>query len=747
MASSTLTKPQIVAQAATTQSRVLPGRACEACNRKKTKCDMRRPSCGLCLRTGTSCRFPSTRKKPLRTNAHPMKSQACRPSNTLSNLLELIDSEPCVSEAIDNLLRQEIPRTPLRDPLEETSLQDDQQSQHHRKSSCSSSIEQVTNRSQLEQSSEPAFEDETCSDTASIHSLSNRVKSQTAHQPSSENSRSIQPPVSASLALDLIRLFFVKIQPWLPLFHRPRFETRYQNLFSQSSLQLSTLKTDERFLLYSLFSLSARYSVHPDLQSINGSRRGDEFAEYAKQLYQGLREEPEPSFTWAQGCVLLAFHIYTSGPTHQGWMLIGVCSRLVYEFGLSNLDSADWEPINSVEHIDKEELRRVWWSVYELDMFASSISLQPYSIDRKQMAVNLPITDDIWFTSAAAVSSPLVEDAGQSWESLRNSNNQDARAWFLASNSFMARLVDNLQQKEPMSSEEVLLLSNELFSFKMSLPKLLRLEHEQPLQCLSNSTANWIIGIHLMLLTCSYMMNSVTPVASEAGPKFSRLRTPPQPVYERAIELSHLLRLWEPELIATSHPFFACMLVRACFNQQDSCHNSPIVRSCSDLVKLILALYAKKWRLGSILLKFAEGVEQGISLSEKDRHTIKQFSIFSSRQSPVDSPHSIASKTMQTEVSNVLVDTNRFETVDSQLTHLPLPNIWDTMQTQMQMMSPAQISMYPELSIQVPDNGHMTNDLEYSPFFIGCSTPIDTSLRNQLIEASCLPVTDSTFST
>ncbi|KAL3302600.1 Fungal Zn2-Cys6 binuclear cluster domain-containing protein [Colletotrichum asianum] len=42
-------------------------RACLECRRKKTKCDMSQPVCGLCERTGGSCTFPTKRKTPERT--------------------------------------------------------------------------------------------------------------------------------------------------------------------------------------------------------------------------------------------------------------------------------------------------------------------------------------------------------------------------------------------------------------------------------------------------------------------------------------------------------------------------------------------------------------------------------------------------------------------------------------------------------------------------------------------------------
>lgn len=41
-------------------------RACRACNRRKTRCDRRRPSCSCCRRAKSTCEYPTKRKPPQR---------------------------------------------------------------------------------------------------------------------------------------------------------------------------------------------------------------------------------------------------------------------------------------------------------------------------------------------------------------------------------------------------------------------------------------------------------------------------------------------------------------------------------------------------------------------------------------------------------------------------------------------------------------------------------------------------------
>src|ERR1700753_1872949 len=67
-------------------------RACMECRRKKTKCDMRQPICGLCQRIGGSCTFPSKRKTPeFRNRVH--KTSQTSYKNRFERLMALLESK------------------------------------------------------------------------------------------------------------------------------------------------------------------------------------------------------------------------------------------------------------------------------------------------------------------------------------------------------------------------------------------------------------------------------------------------------------------------------------------------------------------------------------------------------------------------------------------------------------------------------------------------------------------------------
>src|SRR6201999_239816 len=140
----------------------------------------------------------------------------------------------------------------------------------------------------------------------------------------------------------------------------PRFQAQYERQLLGDGDVMQGLSVDESLLFYSVFAMSARFSNHPRFAGVSPNKRGHEFVQRAREWYSKARSLRNPTLTYLQGCILLANYFYTSGPTHQGWILIGVCVRLAYDLGLSEIDDEDWNPPTPVDWIEKEEMRRVW---------------------------------------------------------------------------------------------------------------------------------------------------------------------------------------------------------------------------------------------------------------------------------------------------------------------------------------------------------------------------------------------------
>ncbi len=577
-----------------------PRRACQECNRKKTKCDMRRPVCGLCLRTGNACTFPSKRKKPTQRKPQ-LKAQSRKISDSLSRLVQVLEAASRAGESSDAPEeRREIPQTLLRDSLKDllAEINETEQQNTENQDHATDQLDQAdgSEADDLDEEGQEVDEPE-----LEQPPLRNSTEPSTK-LPTPTFSSAADSIITRSIAIDLLNLFFDKVQAWVPILHRPRFQARFENHLLADGDVMKGLPVDESLLFYSMFAMSARFSNHPRFVGVPANKRGHEFAHRAREFYSQARSLRNPSLTYLQGCVLLANYFYTSGPTHQGWILIGVCVRLAYDLGLSDIDDEDWSPARLIDMVEKEEMRRAWWAVWELDTFASTVSRNPYSIDRRRTTVALPISDEAWFAEVEISSAELNMLPGQSWRSLQNCTNQDERAWFLVANHFMATVHDRLQQKQDITPDEKLTLENEICCFKLALPTSLRLDAETlAFAPTTFARCNWVVGTHLMLMAASFMVSGITIMENDDRSVSSVGGGLASPLRQRAIDLSRIISLWDSRYIAVAHPFFTCMMLPPYYVDGDILKTQPLIASSHDLGKLVLAHFSEKWKLGSVV--------------------------------------------------------------------------------------------------------------------------------------------------
>ena len=255
-----------------------------------------------------------------------------------------------------------------------------------------------------------------------------------------------------------------------------------------------------------MFALSARFSDVPELSEVDPKQRGNVFADQARSLYEHARRgrgADRPTFEYLQGCLMYTYYLFTSSPCTFSWVLVGVCCRLAYDLGLHETDQeVIYDNIrrqNSEGWVEREGRRRLWWSIWELDSFASTISCRPCNIDQNRVYVLLPASDETWFANEMVNSSPLGADLTTVWQSLDGSENQDERAWFIVSQALMKYAHEAVQSRS-ISLQHIKELQNAIACFGLLLPPSFHLD----LGCLAFdknnfSRSHWIIGTVLTL--------------------------------------------------------------------------------------------------------------------------------------------------------------------------------------------------------------------------------------------------------
>ncbi|KAF5683847.1 hypothetical protein FDENT_7026 [Fusarium denticulatum] len=402
---STLFMTQDEAQRTTPPETWKGHRACFECRRKKTRCDMRKPNCGLCTRTGQSCTFPTKRKTPQRR-----RQESQIDSQKLERLVSLLESRLGDGQDIDMLLSQTEQLPKVNDIHTPNSLDREQDQPMRDDSNDESQSEIIVLGTSLvgDDSTSPA----------------STFRSTEADAPTWLG-------IPVPVLTDLVHIFFSKTQGWLPLLHKPRFFARFMK---NGAFDDRNYSNTEALLLCGMFALAARHSTNSWFHGSPAPDRGQAFMEKANTYYEKCQPDQTPSLEYLQGCILLAAYEYASGPSHRAWILAGVCIRLAYDLNLCSMDeqdeSGDWSVL--------EEQRRAFWITWELDTFGSLMSRRPSSIARPMVMVKLPVSDEAWFADRP-VDSPIVDPRpSEVWKLLLDSPNQDPRAWFLIANILLS---------------------------------------------------------------------------------------------------------------------------------------------------------------------------------------------------------------------------------------------------------------------------------------------------------------------
>lgn len=191
-----------------------------------------------------------------------------------------------------------------------------------------------------------------------------------------------------------------------------------------------------RFLLYAMFSLSARFTLSSEILSLaNGSRLliGRYFATKARlELDQVTGDNHIASIAEVKAAYLLAYHDFTHLPSRTAADQCSKAVRAAYMCRLHQLDNekAKVQVNTQAAELEKEEYRCLWWGIFSLDTFSSLISNVPPNIEQLSIATCLPITA---ITYATGMMSPtrkrvfLDDDLEAVWSSLQDNTSLEAK--------------------------------------------------------------------------------------------------------------------------------------------------------------------------------------------------------------------------------------------------------------------------------------------------------------------------------
>ncbi|KAL5084591.1 hypothetical protein Trisim1_011593 [Trichoderma cf. simile WF8] len=401
MEEGTLTTPATsTTQNTTSSSSSLRRLACDACRARKVRCDRQDPPCSRCAKVGVTCRY-SSRSKPT-----PSKMDLSRFLVTLNNRLKQAEAQLATTRLMQQRNRQPsypmawgdvditpqiVNSSPNSSPTREVtpphlasgpgSTYDLQKMEvMHDKGMVQQNVSDWCNQTSTT-STAPTEAPEFSPFDAFATSLSADIMMSQAmpenppfeFEPmffdisSSSTSQSV-PTVSATILQGLYDRYFEVFHPIIPIINR----TRFQHEMSQPSPSVEV-----QALSYAIGTLTA-FSV-PELHYYV-----DHYYEQARNLMDICERQDSgdslSNINIMQAYVILTLYELKQPNFARAWLTLGRAIRLSKMMGLDTVETdssmgTQWglrkQLIHPISSADQEERRRVFWSLFIFDSFAS----------------------------------------------------------------------------------------------------------------------------------------------------------------------------------------------------------------------------------------------------------------------------------------------------------------------------------------------------------------------------------------
>ncbi|RUS25023.1 hypothetical protein BC938DRAFT_472736, partial [Jimgerdemannia flammicorona] len=364
--------------------------ACDACRRRKVKCDAIQPCCTNCQAAHVECIYSGAGAKrgPPKGYVAVIEDRLHSIETLLGELVvqgkDKVDRGFSHRLAKDEILDEEKPiinRPPFARHNSRTTP--DHEPSPHLSQSPLSISSPISDACRLGNEgmdldvldvAEAGWEPPTHSSKSTLFVEEDVV--QNTHPPPVISNMATQP--SPDLAGHLIELYFRHHYPHFPILHRQTFLAQLQD----PTQPISAL------LLNAIYAIAARYSNDPALHAAAQRREhlGMAYFDQATQMLDRFMDAPR--ITTVQALVLMA--IYEAGLSQftRPSVLVGMATKMAQLLGLQRkFDLA------AVAPREAELRKRTFWGVYLLDRLIGSVLGQPLTILDKDCDVELPSLD------------------------------------------------------------------------------------------------------------------------------------------------------------------------------------------------------------------------------------------------------------------------------------------------------------------------------------------------------------------
>jgi hypothetical protein len=318
---------------------------------------------------------------------------------------------------------------------------------------------------------------------------------------------SLIPP--ADITMHLVDVFFSVVHPQFRLLHRPSLERQlcepsfmsergFLGLLSAIFALSARYSDNVEVILFdqSLYKSPANYATGPDMfpEDIEALgrrywKRGMGFMQQATKLLQfeiataDISEREKrclntPCVRVLQAAALLSFAELGQGPSSRAHTMVSLCTRMAYDLELNAIDRVEGSSpcgpatdMNTLGWVRREELRRLWWCIWDLDSFINTAKCRPRHLCAYRCQTKLPVTDTDWFESHEVSSLLLPSDLSRLRQCLTTTTLPSAMAYRIVSCHLLSTLIDmatsgNLEEV----CDDVAIIQDCVKAWKESLP-------------------------------------------------------------------------------------------------------------------------------------------------------------------------------------------------------------------------------------------------------------------------------------
>ncbi|CZR51330.1 related to transcription factor, SIN3 binding [Phialocephala subalpina] len=195
-----------------------------------------------------------------------------------------------------------------------------------------------------------------------------------------------------------VEAYFDKVHPNYLMFHRPRFQMRYEAMWSQPHVLMRDIEPGWICCIFMILVFGAQALEERD------ARQSIQIQRHYLSLVQARMHSLISATTLinVQAILLLQLYQHNCTERNSAFMLLGCASRMAMALGMHREGTS-----GGFDDMEREVRKRVWWTAYMFEQNQCAILGRPCAIDDSEVNVSYP--DEVILDGGSSVPPGYIE--------------------------------------------------------------------------------------------------------------------------------------------------------------------------------------------------------------------------------------------------------------------------------------------------------------------------------------------------